>query len=38
MEAAWLDGYHARVRAEIAPLLEGAARSWLEEATAPLAG
>ncbi|WP_193367685.1 aminopeptidase P family protein [Pelagibius marinus] len=37
-EVAWLDGYHARVRAEIAPLLEGAARSWLEEATAPLAG
>ncbi len=37
-EVAWLDGYHARVRAEIAPLLEGAARSWLEEATAPLDG
>jgi len=35
-EAAWLDAYHARVRAEIGPQLDGAARSWLEEATAPL--
>jgi len=35
-EVAWLDGYHARVRAEIAPLLAGPERSWLEEATAPL--
>jgi len=39
-EVAWLDAYHARVRAEIAPQLDGdqdgAARTWLEEATAPL--
>ncbi len=35
-EAAWLDGYHARVREEIAPLLDGAAKAWLEAATAPL--
>ena len=35
-ERDWLDAYHARVRAEIAPQLDGAARVWLEEATAPL--
>jgi Xaa-Pro aminopeptidase len=37
-EIAWFDAYHARVRAEIAPLLEGdaAALAWLERATAPL--
>ncbi len=35
-EAAWLDGYHARVREEIAPLLDGAAKAWLEAATAAL--
>jgi Xaa-Pro aminopeptidase len=35
-EAVWLDAYHARVRAEIGPQLDGAARSWLEAATAPL--
>ncbi len=35
-EAAWLDAYHARVLAEIGPQLDPAARSWLEEATAPL--
>ncbi len=35
-EGAWLDAYHARVCAEIGPQLEGAARDWLEEATAPL--
>jgi Xaa-Pro aminopeptidase len=38
-EVAWLDLYHARVRAAIMPLLdEAAARAWLEQATAPLAG
>ncbi len=36
-EIAWLDAYHARVRAEIGPQLEGEARAWLGEATAPLA-
>ncbi len=35
-ERAWLDAYHARVRAEIAPLLDGADVAWLEAATAPL--
>lgn len=37
-EAEWLDAYHARVRAEIGPQLTGAARDWLETATAPLEG
>jgi Xaa-Pro aminopeptidase len=36
-EVAWLDAYHARVRAEIGPQLEGEERAWLEAATAPLA-
>lgn len=36
-EIAWLDAYHARVRAEIGPLLDPATRLWLERATAPLA-
>ena len=35
-EIAWLDAYHARVRAEIGPQLDGEARAWLEKATAPL--
>lgn len=35
-ELAWLNAYHARVREEIGPLLEGEARTWLEDATAPL--
>ncbi len=37
-EIAWLDAYHARVRSEIGPLLDGAARGWLDAATAPLRG
>ena len=36
-EIAWLDSYHARVRAAHAPALEGEALAWLEAATAPLA-
>ncbi len=36
-EIAWLDAYHARVREEIAPLLDTKAREWLISATAPLA-
>jgi Xaa-Pro aminopeptidase len=36
-EIAWLDGYHARVLAEIGPQLEATAREWLAAATAPLA-
>ena len=35
-EIAWLDAYHARVRAEIAPLVDLATRRWLEAATQPL--
>jgi Xaa-Pro aminopeptidase len=35
-ETAWLDAYHARVRAEIAPLVDTATQRWLETATAPL--
>jgi Xaa-Pro aminopeptidase len=31
-----VDAYHARVRAEIGPLLDAPARAWLEAATAPL--
>jgi Xaa-Pro aminopeptidase len=30
---AWLNDYHARVRRELSPLLEGAALAWLEAAT-----
>ncbi len=36
-ERAWLDDYHATVRAAIAPLLEGDDRQWLERHCAPLA-
>jgi Xaa-Pro aminopeptidase len=35
-ERVWLDEYHARVREEIGPLVDGAARVWLDTATAPL--
>ncbi|WP_436637855.1 aminopeptidase P family protein [Microbaculum sp. FT89] len=35
-EKAWLNAYHARVRAEIGPQLDGDDRAWLEAATAPL--
>jgi Xaa-Pro aminopeptidase len=35
-ELAWLDAYHARVRARLAPELDAADRAWLEAATAPL--
>lgn len=38
-QRAWLDAYHARVAAEIAPLLpDPAERAWLTAACAPLAG
>jgi Xaa-Pro aminopeptidase len=36
-EVSWLDAYHARVRDEIAPLLDAPTRQWLLAATAPLA-
>jgi Xaa-Pro aminopeptidase len=35
-ERAQLDAYHARVRAVIGPQLDGEARAWLDEATAPI--
>ncbi|WP_040566273.1 aminopeptidase P family protein [Magnetospirillum molischianum] len=35
-EAAWIEAYHARVRAEIGPLLDGSAAAWLDAATRPL--
>jgi Xaa-Pro aminopeptidase len=35
-EIAWLDRYHAGVRAALSPLLDDAARAWLARATAPL--
>ena len=35
-EVAWLDAYHARVRAEVAAAVEPAVRDWLTIACAPL--
>jgi Xaa-Pro aminopeptidase len=35
-ERAWLDAYHARVAAEIGPLVPADVRAWLDEATRPL--
>ena len=35
-ERAWLDDYHATVRAALAPLLEEADLAWLERHCAPL--
>lgn len=35
-ETAWVDSYHARVLAEVAPHLDGSARDWLALACAPL--
>ena len=35
-EVAWLDAYHAQVRERLLPLVDGAAREWLERRTQPL--
>ena len=35
-ERAWVDAYHARVLAEVAPLVEAEVREWLKGACAPL--
>jgi Xaa-Pro aminopeptidase len=35
-ERAWLDDYHARVRAALSDLMDGDAQAWLVEATKPL--
>jgi Xaa-Pro aminopeptidase len=36
-EIAWFDAYHARVREALDPLLDPQTRSWLADATRPLA-
>jgi Xaa-Pro aminopeptidase len=36
-EVAWLDAYHARVRAALTPLVDGDTAEWLERATRALA-
>ncbi|MBE7186571.1 MAG: M24 family metallopeptidase, partial [Methylobacterium mesophilicum] len=35
-EREWLDAYHARVRSEIGPMVDGEVLAWLEQATASL--
>jgi Xaa-Pro aminopeptidase len=35
-ERAWLDGYHARVVAEVGPLLDAPDRWWLAESCEPI--
>ncbi|MBC7987302.1 MAG: aminopeptidase P family protein, partial [Sphingomonadaceae bacterium] len=35
-ERGWVDAYHARVAAEVGPLLDDVARQWLEIVTLPL--
>jgi Xaa-Pro aminopeptidase len=35
-EIAWLDAYHARVAAELSPLVDADTAAWLARATAPL--
>ena len=35
-ETAWVDGYHARVREKIGPLVDPDTAAWLDEATRPL--
>ena len=35
-EVAWVDAYHATVRADIGPLLDAADAAWLDAATGPL--
>src|SRR5690606_12118959 len=36
-ERQWLDAYHDEVRRRLSPLVDGAAREWLEQRTQPLA-
>jgi Xaa-Pro aminopeptidase len=35
-ELAWLNNFHARVRADVIDLLEDEAAAWLLQATAPI--
>ncbi len=37
-ELSWLDAYHDEVKANVLPLLDGDAATWLEQACEPLAG
>ena len=37
-EIAWLDAYHAWVRAELSPLVDSDTAAWLDAATQPLGG
>jgi Xaa-Pro aminopeptidase len=37
-ETAWLDSYHAEVRASLAPLVDSATATWMERATRPIEG
>ncbi len=36
-EIEWLDSYHARVRAELLPLVDAQTAAWLDQATRPIA-
>jgi Xaa-Pro aminopeptidase len=35
-ELAWINAYHAQVWSNLAPLVEGEAKAWLEQACLPL--
>jgi Xaa-Pro aminopeptidase len=35
-EVTWLDGYHARVRETLTPLVDDETGCWLDEATRPM--
>ncbi|HBO59278.1 MAG TPA: hypothetical protein DD624_05150, partial [Alphaproteobacteria bacterium] len=35
-EKAWLDGYHARIKRIVTPLVNRATAEWLSKACAPL--
>ena len=35
-EKSWLDAYHARVLAEVGPLVEAKVKTWLAKACAPI--
>jgi Xaa-Pro aminopeptidase len=37
-EIDWLNGYHARVRESLTPLVDGGVAAWLADATRPVGG
>jgi Xaa-Pro aminopeptidase len=37
-EIAWIDAYHARVRAALSPQVDAQTRAWLDEVTRPIGG